>query len=265
MDQQTEFPVARPALPIPRWEFIALAAADGAQRAGHRHHAAGPAADRRQSRRRERKPPAVSSSPPISSAWLAPCCLWPASDRFGRRGRCSFGLASIIAAAFAPPSRRLSRSCSRCASCRASARRRPASSPCPSCAIASAAAQMAEIMSLIFMVFMVIPVIAPSIGQIVMLFADWHVIFICMAGIACAIAIWAFVGCRRRCTRRIGGQSTSGSVGRGSASSCPTAFRSATRWRAPSSSARCSASSIRPSRSMSASTGSASGSRSSSP
>ncbi|WP_163466865.1 MFS transporter, partial [Klebsiella oxytoca] len=36
---------------------------------------------------------------------------------------------------------------------------------------------MAEVMSLIFMVFMVIPVVAPSIGQVVMIFANWHMIF----------------------------------------------------------------------------------------
>ncbi|TIW75913.1 MAG: multidrug effflux MFS transporter, partial [Mesorhizobium sp.] len=34
--------------------------------------------------------------------------------------------------------------------------------------------RMAEVMSLIFMVFMAIPVIAPGIGQFVMLFATWH-------------------------------------------------------------------------------------------
>ena len=37
---------------------------------------------------------------------------------------------------------------------------------------------MAEIMSLIMMVFMVIPVIAPSIGQVIMLFGEWHLIFV---------------------------------------------------------------------------------------
>ncbi|MDO9417112.1 multidrug effflux MFS transporter [Pararhizobium sp.] len=38
--------------------------------------------------------------------------------------------------------------------------------------------QMAEIMSLVMMVFMIIPVIAPSIGQGIMLFAEWHMIFV---------------------------------------------------------------------------------------
>ena len=44
---------------------------------------------------------------------------------------------------------------------------------------------MAEVMSLVMMVFMVVPVIAPSIGQLVMLFAEWHVIFL-------VISIYAF-------------------------------------------------------------------------
>jgi MFS transporter, DHA1 family, multidrug resistance protein len=49
---------------------------------------------------------------------------------------------------------------------------------------------MAEVMSLIFMVFMVIPVIAPSLGQAVMLFADWHMIFVFMAFVGVATLLW---------------------------------------------------------------------------
>ncbi|KQS72904.1 MFS transporter [Rhizobium sp. Leaf371] len=45
---------------------------------------------------------------------------------------------------------------------------------------------MAEVMSLVMMVFMVVPVIAPSIGQLVMLFAEWHMIFL-------VISVYAFV------------------------------------------------------------------------
>jgi MFS transporter, DHA1 family, multidrug resistance protein len=52
---------------------------------------------------------------------------------------------------------------------------------------------MAEVMSLVFMVFMVIPVVAPSLGQLVMLFSEWHMIFILMAAIAFCIATWATV------------------------------------------------------------------------
>ena len=51
--------------------------------------------------------------------------------------------------------------------------------------------QMAEVMSLVFMVFMIIPVIAPTLGQLMMLFANWHMIFICMGVIGLAITTWA--------------------------------------------------------------------------
>jgi DHA1 family bicyclomycin/chloramphenicol resistance-like MFS transporter len=37
---------------------------------------------------------------------------------------------------------------------------------------------MAEVMSLVLMVFMIVPVIAPSIGQLIMIFAEWHMIFV---------------------------------------------------------------------------------------
>ena len=50
---------------------------------------------------------------------------------------------------------------------------------------------MAETMSLIFMVFMVIPVIAPTLGQIMLLIAGWEFIFVSMAAIGTAIIAWA--------------------------------------------------------------------------
>lgn len=46
--------------------------------------------------------------------------------------------------------------------------------------------QMAEIMSLVMMIFMVVPVIAPSIGQLILTFADWHMIFM-------AVSVYALV------------------------------------------------------------------------
>src|SRR5690606_42057786 len=52
---------------------------------------------------------------------------------------------------------------------------------------------MAEVMSLVFMVFMVIPVIAPSIGQVIMLFSEWHMIFLFMAVVSAAITIWTWI------------------------------------------------------------------------
>ncbi|MCA1405132.1 multidrug effflux MFS transporter [Ensifer sp. IC3342] len=49
--------------------------------------------------------------------------------------------------------------------------------------------QMAEIMSLVMMVFMIVPVIAPSIGQLIMLFSEWHMIFVVIALFAVTIAV----------------------------------------------------------------------------
>lgn len=51
---------------------------------------------------------------------------------------------------------------------------------------------MAEVMSLIFMVFMAIPVIAPSVGQLLLFTGHWQMIFLFMAGLAALIAIWAY-------------------------------------------------------------------------
>src|SRR5690606_7952223 len=52
--------------------------------------------------------------------------------------------------------------------------------------------EMAEVMSLTFMVFMAIPIIAPGIGQVLLLTGPWQAIFIFMAGLATAISLWAF-------------------------------------------------------------------------
>lgn len=51
---------------------------------------------------------------------------------------------------------------------------------------------MAEVMSLIFMVFMAVPVLAPSIGQLLMFSGHWQMIFLFMAGLAALVAIWAY-------------------------------------------------------------------------
>ncbi len=53
--------------------------------------------------------------------------------------------------------------------------------------------EMAEIMSLTFMVFMAIPIIAPGIGQVILLTGPWQYIFLFMSGLALAITLWAFV------------------------------------------------------------------------
>lgn len=51
---------------------------------------------------------------------------------------------------------------------------------------------MAATMSLVMMVFMVVPVIAPIVGQIIILGADWHWIFVFMAAVSILVGAWAF-------------------------------------------------------------------------
>lgn len=50
--------------------------------------------------------------------------------------------------------------------------------------------RMAEVMSLVMVVFMLVPIIAPGLGQLVMLFGAWQTIFIFMAILALAVTIW---------------------------------------------------------------------------
>ena len=52
---------------------------------------------------------------------------------------------------------------------------------------------MARRMSTVFLIFMIVPIIAPTIGQFVLLFAGWRVIFDLMAVMAVAAAIWVYV------------------------------------------------------------------------
>lgn len=52
---------------------------------------------------------------------------------------------------------------------------------------------MAATMSLVMMVFMVVPVFAPMLGQVVILFGDWHMIFIFMAVVSMLVGFWAML------------------------------------------------------------------------
>lgn len=49
---------------------------------------------------------------------------------------------------------------------------------------------MAKLMSMIFLIFMIVPIIAPSIGQGILLFASWHWIFLALAGGGAIMALW---------------------------------------------------------------------------
>jgi DHA1 family bicyclomycin/chloramphenicol resistance-like MFS transporter len=52
---------------------------------------------------------------------------------------------------------------------------------------------MARVMSLVFMVFMLVPVLAPLIGQAILLFAPWRAIFVVLALYALIMLAWSHV------------------------------------------------------------------------
>lgn len=52
---------------------------------------------------------------------------------------------------------------------------------------------MARVMSLVFMVFMLVPVLAPNIGQAILLVASWRAIFLVLAAYALIMLIWSWL------------------------------------------------------------------------
>jgi MFS transporter, DHA1 family, multidrug resistance protein len=52
---------------------------------------------------------------------------------------------------------------------------------------------MARVMSLTFMVFLIVPILAPSLGQLILLIAPWRYIFIACGIFAATVATWAFI------------------------------------------------------------------------
>ena len=50
---------------------------------------------------------------------------------------------------------------------------------------------MARVMSLVFMTFMLVPVLAPNIGQLILLFAPWRAIFVVIALYALIMLAWS--------------------------------------------------------------------------
>jgi DHA1 family bicyclomycin/chloramphenicol resistance-like MFS transporter len=51
---------------------------------------------------------------------------------------------------------------------------------------------MARVMSLVFMTFMLVPVLAPNIGQLILLFAPWRAIFIVLSVYAVIMLAWSW-------------------------------------------------------------------------
>ena len=52
---------------------------------------------------------------------------------------------------------------------------------------------MARVMSLVFMTFMLVPVLAPSVGQAILLVASWRAIFLVLAGYALVMLAWSYI------------------------------------------------------------------------
>ena len=95
-------------------------------------------------------------------------------------------------------------------------------------------------MSLIFMVFMAMPIIAPGVGQVLLLTGPWQSIFVFMAGLATLISLWPSSACPRRSTPNTAASSRSSRLPAASASSSRTGWRCSTALPACSCSAPCS-------------------------
>ncbi len=52
---------------------------------------------------------------------------------------------------------------------------------------------MARVMSLVFMTFMLVPVLAPNIGQAILLVASWRAIFLVLGGYALTMLVWSWL------------------------------------------------------------------------
>jgi len=53
--------------------------------------------------------------------------------------------------------------------------------------------QMARVMSLTFVVFLTVPILAPSLGQLILFIAPWRYIFVVFAVFAAMVAAWGFL------------------------------------------------------------------------
>jgi DHA1 family bicyclomycin/chloramphenicol resistance-like MFS transporter len=194
MDQQTASAAQGGATSLPRWEFIALAAAlmslnalavdimlPGLQQIG---------ASLGEHNENDRQ---FVITAYLAGFGLAQIFFGPISDRFGRRPPLLAGLVIYIAAAFTcvfVPSFESLLLLRFVQGLGAAATRVIAISVVRD---RFGGRAMAEVMSLVFMVFMVIPVLAPSIGQIIMIASNWHAIFLFMGAVATAFALWTWM------------------------------------------------------------------------
>jgi len=115
----------------------------------------------------------------------------PLSDRFGRRAPLIAGIGLYVAAALAAA---LAPSFGILLALRLAQGLGAASTRVIAIAVVRdlySGRAMAEVMSLAFMVFMIVPIIAPGVGQVLLLVGPWHSIFLFMGGLAIAFGAWA--------------------------------------------------------------------------
>ena len=114
----------------------------------------------------------------------------PLSDRFGRKavllGALAMMLLSTLVCALAPSFTVLLAARASAGFC-AAACRVVAVSTVRDCFRGD---QMARVMSLIFIIFMVVPILAPSFGQVILLFAHWRWIFGALGILLAALMLW---------------------------------------------------------------------------
>ncbi|HUV32018.1 MAG TPA: multidrug effflux MFS transporter, partial [Devosiaceae bacterium] len=119
--------------------------------------------------------------------------LGPISDRFGRRAPLLWGLGLYILAAFAAA---YSPNFAAMLALRTLQGLGAAATRIVAMAVVRdtfSGRAMAEIMSLVFVVFMAVPVVAPAIGQVIVLFAPWQFIFLGMVAMAFVVLVWAWI------------------------------------------------------------------------
>lgn len=122
---------------------------------------------------------------------FAQLAFGPISDRFGRRAPLLIGLviyiAAAVAAAFAPSFATLL--LMRFIQGIGAAGTRVIAQSVVRDKFGGRA--MAEVMSMVFMVFMAVPIVAPGIGQIILLTGPWEYIFYFMGLLGLLTAVWA--------------------------------------------------------------------------
>lgn len=117
--------------------------------------------------------------------------LGPLSDRFGRRIPLFIGLAIYIITAFAAilaPTFGILLAFRLMQGMGAAATRLIVTAMMRDCYSGNA---MAEVMALVFTVFMIMPIIAPGIGQIIMLLGPWENIYLFVGGLGLVVTLWA--------------------------------------------------------------------------